>query len=344
LIASGSLQSSLLEILCCPRDGSDLRIEGRALCCAQGHAYPVVKGIPVFLLSEKQQTIGIAQASLVAAQSLEGDPLFINTIALSDQEKQRIMKKWEAGANAIDPVISYLVGATSGHGYKNLIGQMTTYPIPNIPLPCGDGRRLLDVGSSWGRWSVSAARKGWQVTAIDPSLGALLAAKRAFANENLKIDFVCSDARFMPFKPNKFSTAFSYSVIQHFSEDDAATTIAEVGRILAPGGEAKIQMANAHGFRSFYVRTRKNYLSGGNFRVRYWSLGTLKQLFAEKIGPTAISAEAFGGLGLLAEDWWVVNGRTKILIVISLLLRRISRAAPVLTRLADSVYLSAHKQ
>jgi SAM-dependent methyltransferase len=288
--------------------------------------------------------MGIAQASLVAAQSMVGDPLYIDTIGLSGQEKQGIINKWEAGANAIDPVISYLVGATSGCGYKNLIGQMTTYPIPNIPLPNGDGRTLLDVGSNWGRWSVSAARKGWRVIAIDPSLGALLAAKRAFANENLEIGFVCGDARFMPFKANKFSTVFSYSVIQHFSVDDAATTISEVGRVLAPGGEAKIQMANAHGLRSTYMRTRKNYLSGGIFRVRYWSLPNLRKLFTEKIGPTTISAEAFGGLGLLAEDWWVVSSKTKILIAISLLLRMISRVAPALVRFADSVYLSAHKQ
>jgi ubiquinone/menaquinone biosynthesis C-methylase UbiE len=305
--------------------------------------YPIVEGIPVFLLPEKEQTIGIAQKSLTAAQSLVGGPLYLDTIGLSDKEKQGIMNKWEAGAIAIDPVVSYLVGATSGCSYKNLIGQTTTYPIPNIPLPNGDGRMLLDVGSSWGRWSISAARKGWRVIAIDPSLGALLAAKRAFANEFLNIDFVCGDARIMPFKENKFSAVFSYSVIQHFSEDDAARTIAEVGRLLAPGGEAKIQMANAHGFRSTYVRTRKNYLGGGNFRVRYWLLPKLKKLFAEEIGPTTISAEAFGGLGLLAEDWWVVNGKAKILIVVSLLLRMISRAAPVLVRFADSVYLSAHK-
>lgn len=254
------------------------------------------------------------------------------------------MKKWEAGANAIDPVVSYLVGATSGYGYKNLIGRMTTYPIPNIPLSKGDGRMLLDVGSNWGRWSVSSARKGWRVTAIDPSLGALLAAKRAFANEDLKIDFVCGDARMMPFKANSFSAVFSYSVIQHFSEDDAVATIAEVGRLLVPGGKAKIQMANTHGFRSTYVRTRKNYLSGGNFRVRYWSLPKLKKVFAEKIGPTTISAEAFGGLGLLPDDWSVVNGKAKILIVISVFLRMISRVAPVLVRFADSVYLLAHKE
>src|SRR6266566_9249681 len=104
LIESNFLRSSLFEILCCPRDGSDLRIKGRALCCAQGHAYPVVKGIPVFLLSEKEQTMGIAQASLVAAQSMVGDPLYIDTIGLSGQEKQGIINKWEAGANAIDPV------------------------------------------------------------------------------------------------------------------------------------------------------------------------------------------------------------------------------------------------
>src|SRR5262245_28492769 len=134
------------------------------------------------------------------------------------------------------------------------------------------GSFLLDVGSGWGRWSVSAARKGWRVAGIDPSLGAILAAQRAFSAMRLDMAFVCGDARFLPFKRNLFWCAFSYSVIQHFSETDAELAMAELGRVLRRGGIAKIQMAHKGGLRSIYSRTRSNYVDDDTFRVRYWSL------------------------------------------------------------------------
>ena len=54
-------------------------------------------------------------------------------------------------------------------------------------------------------------------------------------------------------------------------------------------------------------------------------------------------AEAFGGLGLLPEDWSLVSLRAKILIALSAVLKRLSRILPVLVDLADSVYVTAIK-
>ena len=48
------------------------------------------------------------------------------------------------------------------------------------------GSRLLDLGSSWGRWSIAAARKGYSVVGLDPSLGAVLAARRGH-EDNLRV-------------------------------------------------------------------------------------------------------------------------------------------------------------
>jgi ubiquinone/menaquinone biosynthesis C-methylase UbiE len=105
------------------------------------------------------------------------------------------------------------------------------YPIPEIRLDKGAGELLLDVGSGWGRWSVSAGRKGWKVIGIDLSLVAIMAARRAFSNMGLEMSFVCGDARFLTFKENVFRCVFSYSVLQHFSETDAEIAIA-IGRVL----------------------------------------------------------------------------------------------------------------
>lgn len=313
------------------------------MCCSRGHRYPIVDGIPIFLLAEKRQTIGLANASLKAAASRTGHPLYVDTLGLSTAHKSEVERRWRSDS-AVDVVISYLVGATSGRAYANLIGRLNRYPIPEIPIGEGKGRLLLDVGSSWGRWSVSAAQKGWSVVAVDPSLGAVLAARRAFASTGLPMTFICGDARYLPFKSAIFDCAFSYSVIQHFSAADAEATIGELGRILRQGGYAKIQMAHSGGLRSIYSRTRRGYAESGGFRVRYWSLPSLRRLFEEKMGATAIVAEGLGGLGLLPEDWRVVSSRAKMLIVASVFLKKISLLVRPLVNLADSVYVLASKK
>ena len=335
----------LIEIMQCPRCRTDLQVGEASLSCAAGHQYPIVDGVPVFLFPDRDQTIGIATASYHAAQSGGGGPLYIDTLALPADDRAGVASAWRAlpNASSIDPAITYLLGATCGHGYRKLIGRAATYPIPRIPLPRGAGELLLDLGCSWGRWSISAARQGWRVVGIDPSLGAIMAARRAFGDER-GIMFVCGDGRFLPFKDNSFASAFSYSVVQHFSEADADVALAEIGRVLNRNGVARIQMAHRHGLRSTYVRTRPDYSRGGHFRVRYWSLSQMKDCFTKNIGPSTIIPEAFGGLGLLREDYPIVSAKSKVLICISTLLKNIARVLKPLILVADSVYVVAVKR
>jgi SAM-dependent methyltransferase len=170
-----------------------------------------------------------------------------------------------------------------------------------------------------------------------------MAAKRAFSSDR-NTSFVCGDARFLPFKSASFEGAFSYSVIQHFSFTDASAAIAEIGRVLTQGGTSMVQMAHAGGLRSTYVRTRRNYMDGGVFRVRYWNLKELRRTFAQAIGNTKLRAEAFGGLGLLLEDWPIVSTKAKFLLAASESMKRASSILPPLIQVADSVYVSATKQ
>jgi SAM-dependent methyltransferase/uncharacterized protein YbaR (Trm112 family) len=338
------LDATLLNVLACPRDHLDLHLKDGELACAQGHRYAIVDGIPIFLLAEKEQTIGIAQASLQAATSRAGWPLYLDTLGLAEHEKRGVERDWAEGRKTIDPAISHLIGATSGFGYVDLIGNLQSYPIPDIPVADGAGERLLDIGCNWGRWSVSAARKGWRVLGIDPSLGAVLAAQRAASSQGLDLAFVCGDARYLPFKADTFGCVFSYSVIQHFAEKDAETVVSEIGRVLRRDGLAKIQMAHRGGLRSTYSRTRRGYLKSGLFRVRYWSLTSMRDVFERMVGPVDIMAEAYGGLGLLAEDRRFVSAKAKALIMVSAVLKKLAAFVPPLIRLADSVYVAARKR
>jgi SAM-dependent methyltransferase/uncharacterized protein YbaR (Trm112 family) len=334
----------LLKVLQCPQCRSQLELESDRLLCHLGHNYPIVDGVPIFVLPDKEQTIGIAMASYNAATDKGRGPLYLDTIGLSDAESAGIQKKWAENrqTDRIDPAISYLIGATSGLGYVHLLGRLKNYPIPNIPVVAAAGNLLLDVGCNWGRWSISAARIGWQVVGIDPSLGAIMAARRAFPSEP-NIMFVCGDARFLPFMDDIFHCVFSYSVIQHFREHDAEMALTEIGRVLRVGGYSKIQMAHSGGLRSTYIRTRRDYIAGGVFRVRYWSLPQIQRVFDKHIGHSTIEAEAFGGLGLLPEDWRIVSAKSKFLILMSLILKMIAQRISLLIRFADSVYVSSYK-
>jgi SAM-dependent methyltransferase len=160
----------------------------------------------------------------------------------------------------------------------------------------------------------------------------------------LDIAFICGDARFLPFRADTFQCTFSYSVVQHLSEGDAGLALAAVGRVLRQGGFAKIQMAHRGGLRSTFSRTRPDYLDGGPFRVRYWSLPSLRDTFEANIGPATLTAEGFGGLGLLPEDRAYVSTKAKLLIAISTILKRLAAFVPPLIRIADSVYVVATKR
>ena len=107
---------------------------------------------------------------------------------------------------------------------------------------------------------------------------------------------------------------------------------------------AKIQMAHRGGLRSTYIRTRADYMLAGVFRVRYWSLKALAAAFERRIGPTMLEPEAFGGLGLLAEDRRHVSAKGRLLIAASSLLKLAALFLRPLIRLADSVYAVSIKR
>jgi SAM-dependent methyltransferase len=288
--------------------------------------------------------LDIMRESFDAARTGSGAPLYLQTLGLGDDENACIARDLAAGITSPDPVVPWLIGDTSGHAYEHSIGKLTSYPIPDIPLDEGRGRTLLDVGCNWGRWSLAAARKGFRVTGIDPSLGALLAARRVGRELGLDINLVCGDARCLPFADASFDQVFSYSVIQHFSIDDGKQAIGEMGRVLRPGGALKVQMAHALGVRSLYHQIRRGLQPRTVFDVRYWMLPHLREAFERAVGSSEIRAEGFGGLGLLYcdRDWLSARGRA--LVTVSEGLRRVATALPSLAWAADSVYVQATKR
>ena len=157
-----SVSADLLSLIVCPRDKQALHTEGSVLICPLGHSYRVVQGVPILLVAEAKQTHVEGSRSLQVAES--GD--------LSGYSIP------EATNGGIDPFVSNWIGTTNGSLYLDLVGNLSEYPIPDLRLPRGNGGLFLDIGSNWGRWCIAAARLGYRVMGVDPSLRSILAARR----------------------------------------------------------------------------------------------------------------------------------------------------------------------
>jgi SAM-dependent methyltransferase/uncharacterized protein YbaR (Trm112 family) len=302
----------------CPRDHRALDPDGDALVCAAGHRYPVVDGIPLLLVEEERPTHAACHLSLERPEETYARP-----------------------EDLLDDVIS----ATCGNLYKHLIGNVTTYPIPEIRLPPGEGRRFLEVGCNWGRWCVSAARRGYEVVGVDPSLDAIRAARRVAEQLGVDATYVVADARHLPFADRSFDVVFSYSVFQHFGKEDALASFAELGRVLAPGGQSLVQMANVWGLRSLFNQARERRFREPRtlFDVRYWSPGELRDAFEAAVGPSRIDVDGFLTLNPQPADLHLLPRRYRALVRGSEALRAVSRRAPFLAYGADSLYVASRR-
>jgi SAM-dependent methyltransferase/uncharacterized protein YbaR (Trm112 family) len=338
-----------LDNLVCPIEKSPLTWNGSELASPAGRRYPVIDGVPVMLPEEAEATIGLAEASLKRAQGKPGSVdgraphLYLESLGISEDEKQRVLELAATTGLKVDPVAACLVAATNGIAYIHLIGSLQDYPIPELRLPEGGKRRFLDVGCSWGRWSIAAAQKGYQAVGLDPSLGAVMAARRVARQLGLPNLHLVGDARFLPFRSGSVDTFFSYSVLQHFSRENARLALSEAGRVLAEGGESLVQMPNFLGIRCLQHQLARRFREPSGFEVRYWSVAELRNAFAKCIGRTSVEVDCFFGLGLQKTDLEQMTGLMRAAIHVSEFLRRISRHFPLLTQVADSVYLRSVK-
>jgi len=340
------VDSWYLENLVCPKDHSNLVLEKDKLhCLDKQHSYPVVDGMPIMLLEDQEQTMELVHSSIKRSKGelidQRSPELYLESLGVSEEEKALALSL--IGQSKIDPVVSVLIGATSGHLYKKLVGKLQNYPIPDLRLESGSGKQLLDIGCSWGRWSIAAYKLGYKVVGIDPSLGAIMAARRVNNSLGFNIKYVVADARFLPFRNNYFNIAFSYSVLQHFSKQNTELCLEEISRVLKKKGYSFIQLANQFGIRNFYHIVKRKFKEPTNFEVRYWKPRELINMFNKFIGSSTLEADGYLGLGIQSSDMELMSAYHRGVIYISETLKKISKKFKPITYIADSLYIKSVK-
>lgn len=315
--------------LVCPRDKQKLIAEKDKLVCCDNHIYPIIDNIPVMLVDDVEET-----HHHISDTFREIDEFQTGERTLYDEEP----------LNEIDGYVQREIPHTSGTLYFSLVDNLTRYPIPALRLPDGDGKRFLDIGCNWGRWSIAAARKGYKPVGIDPSLKAIFAARRVSKQLGIDADFLVADARFLPFAEDSFDVCYSCLVLQCFSKPNAKQAFDEIGRVIKTGGTVLIQMPNKYGIRSLFQQWRRGFSEGKGFEVRYWTPRELLETFEEKFGRTKMTTDCFFGLGIQGSDADLLPLKYKMVVNASEFLRKISIVFNPLTKVADSVYLESVNQ
>lgn len=113
--------------------------------------------------------------------------------------------------------------------------------------------RLLEIGCGIGVDSIQLAKCGFDVTAVDLTETAIEVAREYAQLRGQNIDFQVGNSEKLNFDDQSFDAVYSFGVLHHTPDIDAA--IAEVRRVLKPGGTADIMLYHKHSIVNFVHRT-----------------------------------------------------------------------------------------
>lgn len=107
------------------------------------------------------------------------------------------------------------------------------------------GARVLDLGAGIGRHALALARMGCQVQALDAAAESTRVIDLAAKAEGLDIGVKQGAMTDLPYADGSFDHVLSWNVIYHGDETVVRATLAEVARVLRPGGTFMATMLSA---------------------------------------------------------------------------------------------------
>lgn len=163
-----------------------------------------------------------------------------------------------------------------------------------------EGVRALDIGCGFGRWTRWLAQQGADAVGVDPTEGMLEAARRASPPS---IEYLNMSATALDFPDDHFDLVTCVTVLQHLEPNEQEAAIAEIARVLRPGGDAVVLDLIDLGDKGKVVYPRsasdwfRSYQSHG-LRVERWE----GQEFVPLIRGFRWLAERVGALIGLGSD------------------------------------------
>ena len=123
-------------------------------------------------------------------------------------------------------VFTWLLGAPAAH--RRLADQAAVRP----------GQRVLEIGTGTGNLALLVARRhpDAEVVGLDPDPLALAVARRKAGRRGLRVQWDLGTAAELPYEEASVDRVLSSLMFHHLDEDEKRRTLAEVRRVLRPGG------------------------------------------------------------------------------------------------------------
>lgn len=189
-----------------------------------------------------------------------------NTDSISDiasTAKARAVEQWTA-----DPAGAHLA---AGHAQETVEfyreaerGRYELYPwLRGYLTPKHwKGRRTLEIGVGLGTDHLSLYRAGASLVGVDLTPASVEHTQRRFAFEGAVSDLCVADAERLPFPDGSFDGVYSFGVLHH--APNMRLAVAEIHRVLRPGGLAVVGLYNRHSY--FHAWRLLRYFGSGEWR------------------------------------------------------------------------------
>lgn len=170
-----------------------------------------------------------------------------------------------------------------------------------VDFPSYRGKTLLEVGCGAGIDLVRFARAGAVVTGIDLSTTAIDLARKNIEQNGLSADLRVMNGEAMQFADNSFDVVYAHGVLQYTA--NVEKMVAEIHRVLKPGGEAIVMVYNRNSWLNLMRKVTKVPLEHEDAPVlNKYSIGELKQ-FLKPFKTYRIIPERFPVKTKLHSGW-----------------------------------------
>jgi len=209
----------------------------------------------------------------------------VRTVATGDGYKDQVQNQWNN-----NPVGSDTARLAQPHSVEWFLeveryryGVYAPWMPEVMEFAQHAGEQVLEVGGGMGTDLAQFAKHGAFVTDVDLSAGHLQLAEENFRLRGLDGRFVHHDAESLPFDDDTFDLVYSNGVIHH--TPNTARTVAEIYRVLRPGGRAIVMVYAENSLQYWRNLVWQGGLKDGDLSSR--SMGDIMSRSVERTGNDA---------------------------------------------------------
>ena len=164
----------------------------------------------------------------------------------------------------------------SDYRTRGLLWGGNPAPLPNLP----NGSRVLELGCGNGKNLPAMMENGWDITAMDCSMTALLLC-RPVVHETGRVHLVAGDATYLPLRDSALGAVFSLHVTGHLARPGRLQFAGEVLRVLMPGGQVVFRDFGVDDFRFGKGEMTEpcTFRRGTGSSTHYFTEGEVSMLF-----------------------------------------------------------------